>query len=71
MMGRCKDCRHWGQENGEDYRGEDGYFPCQNPLIGEDVNTGGRMDAAMYPYSEGGCIFTGPEFGCVHFEPRQ
>lgn len=62
-MEHCKNCRWW--ENSE----------CTNRVkIGEpmsiDADISGLTDQLCYSYDEGGYFDTGPEFGCVHFAPK-
>jgi hypothetical protein len=67
MEGRCKTCRYWDRRTTNDDVRE-----CTNPAIGErgrlrDNGCDLRADRLEYEYNEDGLIFTGPEFGCVHY----
>jgi hypothetical protein len=48
---------------------------CESNYV---VEAGGHDDAPdvavkglRYCYDEGGCFYTGPEFGCVHWEAAE
>jgi hypothetical protein len=43
---------------------------CGNENLTEDYGVHGD-DMLVYPYTEGGEFWTGPKFGCVHFESRR
>lgn len=68
-IGRCKACKH---------RGEDGF--CENPKVTEQdsyahppidpEDSPQTADMLVYQYSEGGKQYVGPEFGCVHWEEK-
>jgi hypothetical protein len=41
---------------------------CRSDKLIEDWGQGHGADMLVYPYSEGGSFWTGPDFGCVHHE---
>lgn len=61
---RCKDCKHWVAKTHEDQN-------CACPKL----HYGGAPAADELAYGDYNryCayLFTGPEFGCVHFERRE
>ena len=61
-MNTCKDCRHWESHGVEDMQRK-----CNHPKVGgrqaED------MDGADEREGYYG-IYTGPDFGCVHWEKK-
>lgn len=64
-FGKCKNCKHW-------YVGAyDGAF-CNSPKVRVDVGRNEKLpelfeDQCLIP--GGARMRTGPEFGCLHFEP--
>lgn len=62
MVSTCKDCRHWGDDNQGETR------MCANPKC--EV---GYFGYGTKPDGFGGTdgVYTGPDFGCVLFEPRE
>lgn len=74
-MEHCKTCKHWvpyltefpgGATNSPDVRAG-GH--CHNDAkLTEDYGQGHGADMLVYPYSEGGRFWTGPDFGCVQHE---
>lgn len=69
-MNRCATCKHWqAWPYGRDARGAAGGL-CRSAKIGEDGDVRYDADALVYPYQEGGEIWTGPEFGCVHWQAK-
>jgi hypothetical protein len=64
-MKHCKTCKWWTRKY---RRGK--LFPCDNESkLGEsDTVDAKHDDVLLYGYDEGGRIYTGPEFGCVHHE---
>lgn len=69
MSGRCKDCRWWGRSGGLDESRE-----CEHPKIDEplsgDPDEPQSLDSLRNSDGEY-AVWTGPEFGCVHFEKRE
>jgi hypothetical protein len=55
MDGKCKTCKHWGMEFGN----------CEHPWVGGPARH--EIDGAQDGEGYSG-IYTGPEFGCVHYE---
>jgi hypothetical protein len=74
-MSKCRDCAHWDTEEDLKYQMDwrIGLLECKK-------NTGRDFDLESYPPDaavmdgSGGeyhdCLYTGPEFGCVHFKER-
>lgn len=72
MNGRCKNCKWWEFDA---VRGWRTYGICSHPFNGDGSEPpsgfglwqidmiGSRPDAMA-------AVETGPEFGCVHFEPK-
>ena len=62
-LGRCKDCAHWGTEVpvGAAATCSDGTRKCMQPLV---VADGVEVSVSAIGW-------TGPDFGCVHFERRE
>lgn len=69
----CKSCSHWKPVEAADFH----YFgmkdatggTCENPKIMENQYAF-APDTLVYSYDEGGCFWTGSEFGCVHHSPQ-
>ena len=70
-MERCKTCKHWTPystkyPNGGAPDDERLGGICGSDKLTEDYGQGHGADMLVYPYSEGGEFWTGPEFGCVN-----
>ena len=66
---KCKDCKHWTTE--APYQLPNSYKSrmCGSAkLVEEFWDDDEALDMLHYSYAEGGAFYTGPEFGCVHFE---
>jgi hypothetical protein len=61
MDGRCKDCRWWREDEGD----ADEPFWCANDKLYRY-----SQDGVHYSRDSSGYLITGPEFGCIHFEPK-
>lgn len=59
-MERCKSCKH---------RGDDGFCSNEDKIFERYAGYVGE-DCLIYSYSEGGGFWVGPEFGCVHHDPK-
>jgi len=68
-METCKSCRHWRPGHHGDWIRK-GAGACNNPGIhDQDWKLG---DAEMaYGCDEGCGFFTGPDFGCVLWDPKE
>lgn len=72
-IGRCKDCKWWAADKRTEYvAAETDAAPCHCPqLINIDEKgygaVAGNGFGLDYPVCE---LFTGPEFGCVHWEGK-
>jgi hypothetical protein len=64
-VARCRTCRWWAA----DEPGCDPNCLCEHPKLC-NPRTDQGSDALNYEYDEGGGFFTGPDFGCVHWEGR-
>ncbi len=69
-MNRCKTCNDWTAMapygRNEDYE----HRKCDSQKLTEGF-FGVTADMLVYPYTEGGVFYTGPEFGCVHHSEAQ
>lgn len=68
-MNTCDTCKHWGTPSGDDCswgQNTTGMADCHSPKLEELPNHG---ICSNYDAPTGGCgFFTGPKFGCVHYE---
>jgi hypothetical protein len=69
---KCKNCKHWGNELGDNGR----LKMCDSTkhiyaitAADYDINRT-PDDGALIEYDEGWGMLSGPEFGCVNFEAR-
>lgn len=74
-MPRCVTCKHWTPyptKYPEKIRsdGVDDGGICESEKLTEDWGGEHGADMLVYPYTEGGHFWTGPEFGCVHHQPK-
>ena len=60
VLGRCKTCKYWGR----DYRDGSPRW-CDHTKVSFGI---GLPDSAT---AGGHIIYTGPEFGCVHYEEKK
>lgn len=74
---RCATCKHWVSylekyPNGILYHGSDVTIGgiCQSLKLAEASDEERQPDMLVYTYDEGGKFWTGPEFGCVHHQPK-
>lgn len=68
----CKTCRWWAKST-EHRHNEDKGGWCQSPKLGQgkfSPASDDELDQLIYEYDEGGHFWTGPDFGCVHREPK-
>ena len=71
---RCKTCIHWEPAPAHSFAAGLRLGKCCSSYLGEEdpwLTEDGGKQVLMYEYAEGGSIFTGPEFGCVHHLPRE
>lgn len=64
-MNTCDTCKWWTMETGP-Y----GRLPeraCSHIKLSDDSEGDDRLNYEMH---EGGRLFTGPKFGCIHHEPK-
>ena len=61
----CSSCK-WYEHGVKDE------FHCTNEFIHEDYygEHNGHQACLVYPYNEGGRFYPGPNFGCVHHDPK-
>jgi hypothetical protein len=67
-MNTCKTCKHWSGPNPMDQYNLHGSARCNHPKVGPrgDDEPDGATDGEAY---DG--IFTSPDFGCIHYEPKE
>ena len=75
-MKLCKDCKHWERANPDHYKTHRdrekilaGGWCGNDSKIQEDYGEY-PLDGLSYSYLEGGSFWTGPNFGCVHWEAK-
>jgi hypothetical protein len=69
-MNRCKTCNHWTAQAPYGLPGDYQQRVCDSQkLIGGLYES--ESGTLSYEYDEGGCFYTGPEFGCVHHAEAQ
>lgn len=61
MEQRCKACRHWGQFPGDSL--------CTHPKV-QPSGAGAVPSDGIGSLTDECAFFTGPDFGCVHWEPK-
>lgn len=77
-MNYCKTCKHWEKVNTNTnsyMRHTKGYLAggfcsSEDNIIEGYPDEEFPPDALIYTYQEGGAFWTGPDFGCVHHEPK-
>jgi len=66
----CRTCRHWKPDVVQHLPPRVDHL-CSHPKLGDDMDVDKSAgDALWYEWAEGGGIYTGPNFGCVHHEER-
>ena len=76
-MNYCKTCKHWEKvvpREGRHYvKGyvEGGYCENEGKIIEGEPYDEHPQDVMIYSYQEGGYFWVGPNFGCVHHEPKE
>ncbi len=65
---RCKTCKYWTKSGKSEPPGKEAGGYCQSEKITEDYTGKHEADMLVYPYTENGSYWTGPEFGCVHHD---
>jgi hypothetical protein len=63
----CKTCKWWGEIQ-KRYGDGSEYAACECPKL--DHRYGGNDPDGAVDAEEYGGIFTGPDFGCIHHEPK-
>ena len=61
--GTCKDCKYWRPKE----LSHAVCHPCDHGKVGQEA-ADGIFEEGMTYYHER--IHTGPDFGCIHFEPK-
>lgn len=79
-MSTCKDCKHWGKLHPPEYYDSWPTFgwkklPCEYEPTGRlDIELADDCAVAAVSGHDGGThaheIYTGPDFGCIHWEPH-
>lgn len=67
----CATCKHWTDDT--HYMGVKHVRRCASPKLAEPADTPNDVDTSdmlFYSYDEGGRFYTGPRFGCVHWEAK-
>ena len=64
-MNTCKTCKHWEKENHIPHWTE---HRCI--ILNDHERDEGRADCLVAPDQGLGGIYTGPDFGCIHHEPK-
>lgn len=66
--GTCKECRWWDGPAEREQFNEGGHAKCNHEKVSahSDKHPDGAQDSEGY-----GGIFTGPDFGCIHFEAKE
>ncbi len=59
LLGRCKTCAYWGPDYGDN-----------EPRWCDHIRVSFGVDLPDSATADGNTIYTGPEFGCVHYEER-
>lgn len=70
---RCKNCKHWGNDEGVDMGRLKTCTSSKNVYsfhAGDHDMNRTPDDGALIEYDEGWGMLAGPEFGCVNFEAR-
>ena len=70
---KCKDCKHWGNNQGYNDDKDNRLKSCSCPAMhyGYHVDTEEVKDNHVHiEDDEGWGMTTGPDFGCIHFEPN-
>lgn len=70
MESRCKNCKHWGVGD-EGWVVPAGMNHCGHPKIDDAQVVLDGPDSMVILATEHAAPMTGPEFGCVHFEPKE
>jgi hypothetical protein len=74
-MKTCKTCKHWDSNQPSDhdiYHGN--HFPCMHPkALGSLLRTDDGCHGGMPSDFDGSfdCVYTGPDFGCIHHETNE
>ena len=75
-MNHCKTCKHWEGVSPNSYMGHTkgylsgGFCANEDKLVEGYPDEECPQDALIYTYQESGSFWTGPNFGCVHHEPK-
>ena len=64
-MNTCRNCTFWNNDDTYNCRGN--LLQCTNEKLREGIEDA-KLDELCYAYYEGGGFYTGPDFGCVHWE---
>lgn len=69
---RCQNCRHWGTiisgSSSESFK-----VQCDSPHVTANGDNNDRAGAIVVAFGESGVargLWTGPDFGCVHWEAK-
>jgi hypothetical protein len=70
----CATCKNWTDDTDDmHYMGIKHVRRCASPKLAEPLGIPNDVDTSdmlIYSYDEGGRFYTGPNFGCVHWEAK-
>jgi hypothetical protein len=73
-MNTCETCKWWDTDSHwPNDLGKSTKHACGSPKLTSDSYNNGEYnssDSLVYEYDEGGDFYSGPNFGCVHHEPK-
>ena len=68
----CQTCKWWVPLEEAGWPAPEGLGDCQSAYLGEPMDLGEhRAWSLSASYDEGGGIHTGPDFGCIHWSPKE
>ena len=70
-MQTCKTCIHWKEIDEEINKIKGGICNNTSKITERWNGKEYQKDSLVYPYTESGDFWTGPEFGCVHHNKGQ
>lgn len=65
---RCKNCKWWDVHLIQNYHTDRNQNRCENPKLDDDNEE--FKDGAVGGDIGSYYFYTGPDFGCIHFEPK-
>lgn len=70
-MKTCKTCAYWSDQAPFGQPNRFVHRMCECHKLDEDVYEDSPTDTLRYSYREGGCFYSGPDFGCIHWVTRE